>query len=362
MARVGLMFGGRSVEHLVSVQSARTVFEGLRGAGHEVIPLGIAEDGVLVSEAVAMDALTGKTAAIKPAGGSIPKSLARLMDADLDVVFPIIHGAYGEDGTLQGLCAMADIPCVGANVGASAVCMDKRLTKRVLEAAGLAVVEYRVVTSHDLATDRDGAFARIRTLKGPWFVKPALGGSSVGCRPAKTDTELEDAIAFALQFDDAVLVERAVKARELECAVLGRPGGGIDASAIGEIVPAAEFYDYADKYIDDKAGLVAPAEIPDEIRDAIKSRAVEAFASMGGTGMARVDFFWEKDRGLDGLYVNEINTLPGFTRISMYPRLWGLSGVPLAELTDRLVKVAVAEHEAKRRLDESVLRWVAAQG
>lgn len=358
MTNVGLVFGGRSVEHLVSVQSARSVAEGLKQAGHEVIPLGIAEDGAFVPREKAEAALRGEVDALAPEGRPIPETLRHLLEAKVDVIFPIVHGTWGEDGTLQGLCEMLDLPYVGANVAASAIAMDKALTKKVLEAAGVPVVEYRLVTKAAFEADPEAALRPLLELPFPLFLKPSVGGSSVGVRRVAKEEELREAMAFALSFHDVVLVERGVKGRELECSVLGF--GALEASCIGEIVPGREFYDYEDKYISDGATLIAPAELDEGVTAELRALAVEAFAAIGGDGMARVDFFLEEGPrgGERTLYVNEINTLPGFTRISMYPRLWGLSGRPLPALVDRLVQLATERHAARRRFDAAIRGFV----
>jgi D-alanine-D-alanine ligase len=356
--RVGLVFGGRSVEHDVSVQSARTVAEGLRGAGHEVVPLGIGSDGTWTTQELGSEALAGGRDRLPPGDGarSVLESLDRLAHARVDALFLIAHGTWGEDGTLQGLAEMADLPYTGAGVAASAVAMDKVLAKSCLQAAGIPVVESITVTGHAFAADPDAALAGAEDLGTPLFVKPAVGGSSVGVRRVGDLSELADAVAFALRFDDRVLVERGVTGRELECAVLGDLQ--LEYSPIGEIVPGKEFYDYEDKYQSDTAQLIAPAELPDGLAERLGETAVEAFAALGGHGMARVDFLVEGDGPDATAYVNEINTLPGFTRISMYPRLWGLAGVPLPELTDRLVEIAVARHRRRKRLDEGIRDWI----
>lgn len=358
MAKVGLVFGGKSVEHLVSVQSARTVAQGLRGAGHEVVPLGIGEDGRLVSRALAEEALDGRRPSLPAAEGAAAKEPLRrsfrgLLDADVDVVFPIAHGTFGEDGTLQGLCEMLDLPYVGANVAASAVAMDKLLCKRVLADAGIPVVEYALILAAAFEADPKGALEEARKLAYPLFVKPSVGGSSVGIQRVESEEGLEEAVRHAFRFHDVVIVERGVKGRELECAVLGY--GKLEASVVGEIVPGREFYDYEDKYLVDGAKLIAPAELDDEVSTRLCAMATKAFAAIGGEGMARVDFFLEGSQ----LYINEINTLPGFTRISMYPRLWGLTGLSLEELTDRLVRLALERHATRRAYDGAIHGWVA---
>lgn len=356
MARVGLLFGGRSVEHQVSIVSARTVARGLAEAGHEVVPLGIAQDGGFVSPEISAAVLAGPARAIPPVGGPVAPTLTHLISAGVEVLFPIAHGTWGEDGTLQGLCEMLDLPYVGAGVTASALAMDKLLSKRQLAAAGVPVVEFEAVSRADFARDPGAFLARCERLPLPLFAKPSVGGSSVGVRKVKDRAGLEEAVGFALQFDETALVERGVTGRELETAVLGH--GAISASVVGEIVPGNEFYDYADKYLEDKAGLVAPAEVPEAVSERLRELAVAAFVAVGGSGLARVDFLLEGD-GPEGLYVNELNTLPGFTSISMYPRLWGLSGIPLPELVDRLVAIAFERHRERHRLDAGIKEFLA---
>jgi D-alanine-D-alanine ligase len=235
--------------------------------------------------------------------------------------------------------------------------MDKVLAKRVMAAAGVPVVDYEATTRAAFEADPQAFLARLDRLPLPLFVKPSVGGSSVGVKRVDSRAGQETAIRFALQFDDAVLVERGVLGRELECAVLGY--GDLQASAIGEIVPGNDFYDYADKYLEDKARLLAPAELPGAVASRLRELAVRAFAALGGVGMARVDFFYEEEKGEAGLSVNELNTLPGFTSISMYPRLWDLSGVPLPQLVDRLVQIAVDRHRDRRRLDRGIKEFLA---
>ena len=357
MARVGLIFGGRSVEHQVSIRSARTVAEGLAAAGHQVIALGVAQDGGWIPPARGAAVLASGAAEIPSLGSPVAASLAELLGSGAEVLFPLVHGTWGEDGTLQGLCEMLDLPYVGAGVTASALAMDKVLAKRALEAAGVPVVEYETATRGDFAADPAAFLARCAALPLPLFVKPRVGGSSVGVARVDHAEELDAAVRFALQFDDAVLVERGVAGRELECAVIGLPGR-LEASGVGEIVPGNAFYDYADKYLQDTARLMAPAELPEEVASRVRRAAVDAVAAVAGAGMARVDFFLEGER----LYVNEVNTLPGFTSISMYPRLWGLAGLPLPRLVDRLVREAVQRHAERHRLDRGIKEWLARLG
>lgn len=356
MARVGLLFGGRSVEHQVSIVSARTVARGLAEAGYEVVPLGIAQDGCFVSPEASAAVLAGGIREIPPVGSAVAPTLIHLVSAGVEALFPIVHGTWGEDGTLQGLCEMLDLPYVGPGVTASALAMDKLLSKRQLAAAGLPVVEFEAVSRADFARDPQAFLARCERLPLPLFVKPSVGGSSVGVRKVKSRGGLEEAVRFALRFDETVLVERGVAGRELECAVLGH--GEISASVVGEIVPGNEFYDYADKYLEDNAGLVAPAELPEAVSERLREIAVAAFAALGGSGLARVDFLLEGEQP-EGLYINELNTLPGFTSISMYPRLWALSGVPLPELVGRLVEIAFLRHRERHRLDAGIKEFLA---
>jgi D-alanine-D-alanine ligase len=343
MATVGVIFGGRSVEHRVSVVSARTVAEGLRQAGHEVVPLGIAEDGCWVAPDVAQRALDGRLDELGAVGGRIRDTISQALNARIEVVFPIVHGTWGEDGTLQGLLEMLDLPYVGAGVTASAVSMDKLLSRRLLTAAGLACVDYEAISRAEWLARPEAAVQRCRRIEPPWFVKPSVGGSSVGVRRVTSEDRLAGAIEFALDFDDTILVERAIKGRELECAVLGDQR--LEASVVGEIVPGNEFYDYADKYLQDLAELIAPAQLDEAVSTRIRRSATDAFHAVGGWGMARVDFLLE---GESDVFINEINTLPGFTSISMYPRLWSLSGLPLSRLVERLVEIALARHERRR--------------
>src|SRR6202035_191167 len=292
MASVGLIFGGRSVEHQVSINSARTVARGLREAGHRVIPLGVAQDGCWIDASASEAVLAGDAKSIAALGTPVAPTLARLAGAGAEVLFPLIHGTWGEDGTLQGLCEMLALPYVGAGVAASAIAMDKLLCKRLLAAAGVPVVEYEGTTRADFEAARAAILRRLEILPLPLFVKPSVGGSSVGVKRVPSRECQESSIRFALQFDDAVLVERGASGRELECAVLGA-GGRLEASCVGEIVPGNDFYDYADKYLQDTAGLIAPADLPAEVAGRVRELAVRAFAAIGGAGMARVDFFLE---------------------------------------------------------------------
>jgi len=350
-------FGGRSVEHQVSIRSARTVIGALEEVGHEVVPLGIAQDGCWLDPGLSQRAVDGDLDNLATVGEPLSPTLRHLLDSTIEVLFPVVHGTWGEDGTLQGLCEMLDLPYVGAGVGASALAMDKVLCKRQLESCGLPVVEYGSVSKSSFEADPERALEELPELPFPLFVKPSVGGSSVGVRKIAEPKELRAAIAFALRFDTTALVERGVPGRELECSVLGDQQ--LRASAVGEILPGNPFYDYEDKYLLDEAELKIPADLPSGITERIRSLAVESFAAIGGHGMARVDFLLE---GETGLYINEINTLPGFTSISMYPKLWEEAGLPLPQLVDRLVEIAFSVHQRRRTLDEGIKGWLAHLG
>jgi D-alanine-D-alanine ligase len=355
--RVGLVFGGRSVEHLISIRSARTVRDGLQQAGHDVVCLGIAESGAWLSARDSEQHLLHGTGPLPQPPGALAASLKHLLEAAVDVIFPIVHGTYGEDGALQGLCEMLDLPYVGASVTTSAIAMDKLASKRLFEAVGLPVVPFHVVTRSDFERDAAASTRALMDQPMPLFVKPSVGGSSVGCKKVHAPGELPAAIAFALQFDDVVLVETGVSAREIEVAVLGGDAPSeLRPSVVGEIVPGADFYDYADKYLKDDAKLLAPAPLSTELSDRVRALAVRAYGAIGGTGLARVDFFLLGD---GTLYLNEINTLPGFTSASMYPRLWALTGVPLGELTDTLLRRGLERHAARKALDDGTRAFVA---
>jgi D-alanine-D-alanine ligase len=354
MARVGVAFGGRSVEHQVSIRSARTVIAALKEAAHEVVPLGIAQDGQWLDPLISQKAIEGELHSLSAVPGALAPSLRHLLDSEIEVLFPVIHGTWGEDGTLQGLCEMLDLPYVGAGVGASAVAMDKVLCKRQLGSCGLPVVEYGTVSGASFEADREGSLLALPELSYPRFVKPSIGGSSVGVRRVDRPEELATAVEFALRFDSNALVERGVEGRELECSVLGDER--LEASAVGEILPGNPFYDYEDKYLLDRAVLRIPADLSPEVAQRVRSLAVESFAAIGGYGMARVDFLLE---GETDLFINEINTLPGFTSISMYPKLWQVAGLLLPRLVDRLIEIAFAVHRRRRSLDEGIKQWLA---
>jgi D-alanine-D-alanine ligase len=287
-------------------------------------------------------------------------AVARLEDGqavvrglNLDLIFPVLHGPYGEDGTIQGLLELANVPYVGAGVLASAVGMDKAMMKVVFAAAGLPICAHRAVLRHRWATRQDETAADLEASLGyPMFVKPANLGSSVGISKAKDRGGLIEAMALAGTFDRKIVVEAAVpQAREIECAVLGNDEPL--ASVPGEVVPSREFYDYEAKYLDEGSAIVIPADLPGDTADRIRALSIAAFQAIDGAGMARVDFLLARETG--AIYVNEVNTIPGFTTISMYSKLWAASGVDYAALLDRLIVLALERHAEKQQIRTSLI-------
>jgi D-alanine-D-alanine ligase len=375
--RVGVIYGGRSGEHEVSLASAAAVFKNLDPARYEAIPIKIEKDGRW--------SLPGRPPAIDKASDVIHETRAPQLEADdrrethlvarpggdtlvtldrsrpnatvstlaLDVVFPVLHGPYGEDGTVQGLLELANVPYVGAGVLASAVGMDKAAMKLVFAAKGLPICDYEVVLRRDWQHDERATLQTVVDRLGfPVFVKPANLGSSVGISKAKHVAELRTAIKLAGEFDRKVIVEAAVpKAREIEVAVLGNDEP--DASVPGEIIPSGEFYDYEAKYLNADSRDVIPAPLPERLTQEIRLLAVAAFKALDCAGMARVDFLLADD-GSGSLYVNELNTIPGFTTISMYSKMWAASGVSYPQLIDRLIALAIERHAEKQQLRTSM--------
>lgn len=360
--RVGVIFGGRSGEHEVSLVSAKGVMNAIDKDRYEVVPIGITKDGRWLASGDPLKALsTGVTAESRPAALLAEPSQQGLMrleeqqpgrglravrESGLDVVFPILHGPYGEDGTVQGLLELAGIPYVGAGVMASAVGMDKSIFKAVMRAHGLPVVRDLLIKRRAWESEPEVTLARIESEIGyACFVKPANLGSSVGISKARNLSELRAALEDAARYDRKLIVEVAIDAREIEVSVLGNDAP--IASVPGEIVPCNEFYDYAAKYVDDRSELLIPAPIPDETAALVRQMAVDAYLAIDCAGLARADFLM--DRGTGRVYVNEVNTLPGFTPISMYPKLWEATGVSYTELIDRLIQLALERHADKSR-------------
>jgi D-alanine-D-alanine ligase len=372
--RVGILFGGPSAEHEVSCSSALAAVRALPRERYEPVVIVIARDGgfALVPDelidrlrrppagARAIDdrlEVVGKRVELRPAGLQPRAVVTAAHDpADvlthLDVVWPLLHGPYGEDGTIQGLLELANVPYVGAGVLASAVGMDKAIMKVLFTARGLPICAYCAVLRHDWERYSQETLASLeQTLGYPMFVKPANLGSSVGISKAKDRSGLSDAIALAGSFDRKIVIEAAVpNAREIECAVLGNDEP--EASVAGEVIPSHEFYDYEAKYIDQGSRVIIPADLPADTAGEIRRVSIEAFKAIDGAGMARVDFLLSRDNGR--LYVNEVNTIPGFTTISMFAKLWQASGLTYSALLDRLVQLALARHADKQQLRTSM--------
>ncbi len=362
--RIGVIYGGRSGEHEVSLASAASVFKNIDPARYEAVPIKIEKDGrwtlperpPLADKAA--DAIAGSRDPHADTGASADAQIAARPGADivagvpLDVVFPVLHGPYGEDGTVQGLLELANVPYVGAGVLASAVGMDKAAMKLAFTAKGLPICDYDVVMKRDWQRDERAVLQRVVDRLGfPMFVKPANLGSSVGISKAKHVAELRTAIKLAAEFDRKVVVEAAVpRAREIEVAVLGNDDP--EASLPGEIIPSHEFYDYEAKYISDDSKAVIPAPLTEAQTAEVRRLAIEAYKAVDCSGLARVDFLLAGDSGL--LYLNELNTLPGFTTISMYAKMWAASGVTYPQLIDRLIELALERHADKQQLRTSM--------
>ena len=365
--RLGLIFGGRSAEHEVSLMSARSVLKAIDPEKYDVTLIGITPEGKWIAGDDPLKALTaGDTARMSEAAllgepgkrellvlneqkGSRALQLSSI--AELDVIFPLLHGPYGEDGTVQGLLELADLPYVGAGVLGSSLAMDKGVCKELLRAAGVPVVDGLTVLRSEIKRDAE-AVARLAEEKFayPLFTKPANLGSSVGVVKAHDHAELVAALNESARYDRRVLIERGVNAREIEVSVLGNDDP-VAARVVGEVIPSREFYDYEAKYIDGASELLIPAPIPPETAELAREYAVRAFLAIDAAGLARADFLLDKVSG--ELYLSEINTLPGFTQISMYPKLWEASGMSYSALIDRLVELAL-ERQAEK--DKTVKR------
>jgi D-alanine-D-alanine ligase len=356
--KVGLIFGGRSGEHEISLLSSRSVMNALDRSKYEVFQIGITHEGHWLSGAEVLNAfergqaehLEAVTILAEPGlGKSFRWGEGRVLETlyELDVVFPVLHGTYGEDGTIQGLLEMADIAYVGAGVLASAVAMDKCLFKQVMRANDIRTVDWTLVLSTQLEDDMDEAIRRAEAVAPyPLFTKPANLGSSVGISKCRNRSDLMEGMMESARYDRRILVEQGLEAREIEVSVLGNEDP--QASIAGEVVPGDEFYSYRAKYIDDTSELLIPAPIDKETEEQARRMAVEAYKAIDGAGMARVDLLLERETG--NLYMNEINTIPGFTQISMYPKLWEASGLPYANLLDRLIELAFERQRQKESL------------
>ena len=357
--RVAVLFGGQSDEHDVSIRSAQTVMGTIDPDRYDVVPIGITRAGGWIVDGDPVAALIGGSEELSPGDSSdaasnvVPVSpvtgALSISGGDtvpIDVVFPVLHGPFGEDGSVQGLLEVAGVPYVGSGVLGSAIAMDKAIAKHVLAAAGIPQLPWLLVTRRDVQENAELVADRLEEQIGfPCFAKPANLGSSVGISKVASRRELVPALHEAAYYDRRIVVEKGVDARELELAVLGNEEP--IASVAGEVVPRGGFYDYNAKYIDDTTELVIPARLDPQLLSFLQEMAIEAFRALDLAGLARVDFFVE--RGTDHVFVNEVNTLPGFTSISMYPMLWEASGVPLSELVDRLIGLAIERFGERKR-------------
>ena len=365
--RIGIIFGGRSGEHDVSLVSAASIMKALDKDKYEIIPIGVTRTGVwltdVTTEMMEKYSKTKDKNVLKGARKVVfssdteNKGLIALNEngknemIKLDVVFPINHGTYGEDGTLQGMLDQADMPYVGCGVIASAAGMDKTIAKKLFKDSGLAIAPYVEILRCDWRSKPDESIKLMEKEIGyPCFVKPVNSGSSVGITKAHNKEEFKAAMNEACKYDRKILIEKAINAREIEVSVMGNDYP--EASLPGEIVPCNEFYDYSAKYIDDKSKLDIPAKLSDDLIKKIRESAVKAYKSLDGAGLARVDFFVEKET--NNIIINEINTLPGFTSISMYPKLWEATGLPYSKLLDKLIELAMERYKAKQESLASV--------
>ena len=359
--KVGIIFGGRSGEHEVSFYSASSIMKAINRDKYTVVPIGITKEGRWISpqeSALALQSgkIEGKSTVIlvnNPSGKSLisidnhQEFKKETWEGKLDLIFPVLHGPYGEDGTIQGLLELADIPYVGAGVAASAVSMDKELMKTIFKQKSLPVLKWLTIKRKDWQKDKEEILSLIQnTFEYPLFVKPTNLGSSVGITKVHRKEELEKAIDLASSYDRKILIEEGLEgAREIECSVLGNDEP--QTSVVGEVKPAGEFYNYDSKYIDQATQLIVPADLPEEVSGKVKQIALEAFKAIDAAGMARVDFFVTKKE--DKIFLNEINTIPGFTSVSMYPRLWEASGVSYSKLIDRLIQLALERYQDKKQ-------------
>src|SRR5229473_3342875 len=362
--RVGLVFGGRPGEHEETLASATSVMANLDKEKYDVVPIGITKEGSWLLGVAPPQLLSAEQSASHEEG--LERSTAVTLTGDpslrrlipvrgseqlgvegaLDVVFPVLHGTYGEDGALQGLLEMANVPYVGCGVLGSALGMDKEKMKMLFSTVGLPVADYLVYRRNEWERSPETLMSAIELRLGyPCFVKPVNLGSSVGVNKAHDRAELQHALDVAAEYDRKIIIERGIDCREVECGVLGNDEP--IASVVGEVISSNEFYDYRAKYIDGKSRVDIPAGIPQATAEEVRRQAVQAFVALDLGGLARVDFFIEKKTGQ--VYINEVNTMPGFTSISMYPQLWEASGLPYAQLLDRLVELAIERHEDRQR-------------
>jgi D-alanine-D-alanine ligase len=369
--KVGLIFGGRSGEHEVSFCSATSIIKAIDKDKYTVVPIGITKEGRWISPqdselALQSGKIEGKSTVTllnNPSGTALVRidNNQRLDKSStlekLDVIFPVLHGTYGEDGTVQGLLELTDVPYVGAGVAASAISMDKDLMKIIFQQRDLPILKWLTIKRKEWQKDKEKVLSLIQNnFEYPLFVKPTNLGSSVGITKVHKKEELDKAIDLAASYDRKILIEEGLEeVREIECGVLGNDEPQV--SVVGEVRPAGEFYDYDSKYIDKETQLIVPTDLPEEVSGKVQQIALLAFKAVDAAGMARVDFFVSKKE--NKIYLSEINTIPGFTSVSMYPRLWEASGVSYPELIDRLIQLALERHQDKKQnkisYDESKL-------
>ncbi|MBU3200094.1 D-alanine--D-alanine ligase [Clostridium estertheticum] len=335
--KVAILFGGQSTEHEVSRASATSVLKNIDQTKYDIYPIGITKDGLWFQ-------YTGKVENIENGEWEtdeyfkMPEGQKILFNKEVDVVFPVLHGSFGEDGTIQGMCKLYNIPCVGPGVMSSAICMDKIYTKYLLEKFNVKQADYVVINASEYVKDKDNLIARIENELGyPVFIKPANGGSSVGITKAHDQKELMVGVIDALKYDRKILVEQAINAREIEVGVMGNDDP--KAAIPGEVIPAKEFYDYEAKYKNEESKLLIPAALNEAKLQSVKDEAIKIYKILDCAGMARVDFL--VDRETEDIYLNEVNTIPGFTKISMYPKMWQATGKTYVELIDELIELAI---------------------
>ncbi|MCL1911522.1 MAG: D-alanine--D-alanine ligase [Leptospirales bacterium] len=361
MINIGILYGGKSGEHDVSLCSAASVVSGLDKNKYNITAIGVGRDGrwhVQDRPVIADDPAFGKILKLEESGNwllnhygdgkLILTEIKTGRAVSLDVIFPVMHGTNCEDGRLQGMLELSSVPYVGAEAAGSAIGMDKDISKRLIKERGIAVVPWEILTYNEWKNNK-AALAKtlIENMGLPLFIKPCNTGSSVGVNKVKTSDDFSAAVESSFRFDNKLLVEKALAVREIECAVLGNENP--EASCLGEIIPRHEFYSYEAKYIDsDGAELIVPAKLEPQLEKNIRDAAIKVFTSLNCFGLARVDFFVDKQT--DEFYFNEINTIPGFTSISMFPKLWENSGIAYSELLDRLVSLALERHSLKKRI------------
>ena len=357
--RVGIVYGGRSGEHEVSVASARSVMAAIDHKKYDVVPIAIDRQGQWLSgvepqQLMAPGDLPPQASAHTANNVPLLRQITERVNqgaGDVDIIFPLLHGTYGEDGALQGMLEMAGLPYVGCGILGSALGMDKEKAKIFFAASALPIVPWITVTRREVDDALDATIAAISERFGfPVFVKPANLGSSVGVSKAHDAPELRSALTLAARYDRKIVVEPAINCREIECAVLGNDDP--EASVVGEIVPNNEFYDYKAKYLDGTSGLLIPAPLSAELALDVRRMAIAAFRALDLSGLARVDFFLDRDT--NAVYLNEVNTLPGFTEISMYAKLWEATGIDYTTLIDRLIEFGFERHRERMRNETNV--------